>query len=73
MKSELDARDREIIAAVAPTLREFGQIFVGLDVIGGQLTELNITSPTGVRHIARLDDRNVAGPILDRFAQLAKR
>ncbi|MBA2541403.1 MAG: glutathione synthase [Deltaproteobacteria bacterium] len=73
VKSELDARDREIIAAVAPTLREFGQIFVGLDVIGGQLTELNITSPTGVRHIARLDDRNVAGPILDRFAQLAKR
>ena len=35
------------------------------------LTELNITSPTGIRHIARLDERNVAAPILDRFEQLA--
>jgi glutathione synthase len=73
VKTELDARDREIIATVAPTLREFGQIFVGLDVIGGQLTELNITSPTGVRHVARLENRNVAAPILDKLAALAKR
>jgi glutathione synthase len=73
VKTELTARDQEIIAAVAPTLREFGQIFVGLDVIGGYLTELNITSPTGVRHVAKLEARNVAGPILDRFERLAKR
>ena len=59
--------NKEIIAAVVPTLKQFGQVFVGLDVIGGYLTELNITSPTGVRHIARLEQRNVAGPILDKF------
>lgn len=73
VKTELDARDREIIAAVAPTLKQFGQVFVGLDVIGGFLTELNITSPTGVRHVARLEHRNVAGPILDKLVPLAKR
>ena len=71
VKSTIDARDREIIAALAPFLREHGQVLVGLDVIGGMLTELNITSPTGVRHIARLDDRNVAGDVLDRLAKLA--
>ena len=70
VKSALDDRDREIVAALAPFLREHGQVLVGLDVIGGMLTELNITSPTGVRHIARLDDRNVAGEVLDRLAQL---
>ena len=53
-------------------LREHGQIFVGLDVIGGMLTEINITSPTGVRHVARLEERNVAAPIMDCFARLAK-
>jgi len=70
VKTTLDARDREIIAAVAPTLRAYGQVFVGLDVIGGQLTELNITSPTGVRHVAELEHRNVAAPILDCLARL---
>jgi glutathione synthase len=71
VKTTIDARDREIIAAVAPFLRDHGQIFVGLDVIGGMLTELNITSPTGVRHISQLDGTNVAAPILDCFARLA--
>ncbi len=72
VKTTIDARDREIIAEVAPMLKHHGQILVGLDVIGGMLTELNITSPTGVRHISRLDDTNAAAPILDRFAELAK-
>ncbi len=71
VKTTIDERDREIIAAVAPFLREHGQILVGLDVIGGMLTELNITSPTGVRHISQLDGVNVAAPILDGFARLA--
>lgn len=71
VKATIDARDREIIATVAPFLREHGQIFVGLDVIGGMLTELNITSPTGVRHATQLDGHNVAGAILDCFARLA--
>ncbi len=71
VKTEIDARDREIIKELAPFLAQHGQIFVGLDVIGGMLTELNITSPTGIRHIAKLDNRNVAGDVLARFEQLA--
>ncbi len=72
VKTTLDERDREIVATLAPWLRDHGQILVGLDVIGGMLTELNITSPTGVRHIARLDDRNVAAPIIDCFERMAR-
>jgi glutathione synthase len=72
VKTGIDARDREIIAAVAPFLREHGQILVGLDVIGGMLTELNITSPTGVRQVSQLDGTNVAERILDCFTRLAK-
>jgi len=71
VKSTIDARDQQIIAQVAPFLKAHGQIFVGLDVIGGMLTEINITSPTGVRHVSRLDDRNVAAPILDCFERKA--
>ncbi|MEO8704927.1 MAG: hypothetical protein ABI867_33045 [Kofleriaceae bacterium] len=48
-------------------------MLVGLDVIGGMLTEINITSPTGVRHASRLDNKNVAAPILDCFERMAKR
>jgi len=70
VKTTIDARDREIIAAVAPFLREHGQVLVGLDVIGGMLTELNITSPTGVRHATELDGINVAARILDGFERL---
>jgi glutathione synthase len=73
VKAPITARDREIIDAVVPFLRSYGQVFVGLDVIGGMLTELNITSPTGVRHIARLDERNIAGDVLDRLARAAAR
>lgn len=72
VKTTIDARDREIIAAVAPFLREHGQILVGLDVIGGMLTEINITSPTGVRHASQLDERNVAAPIVDCFERMAR-
>lgn len=72
VKTTIDARDQEIIAAIAPFLKEHGQIFVGLDVIGGMLTEINITSPTGIRHIAKLENRNVAAPVLECFERLAK-
>ena len=72
VKTTIDARDREIISTVAPFLREHGQILVGLDVIGGMLTELNITSPTGVRDASRLDNTNVAAPIMERFQELAR-
>jgi len=72
VKTTIDARDREIIDTIAPTLREHGQILVGLDVIGGMLTEINITSPTGVRHASRLDNTNVAAPIVDCFERMAR-
>jgi glutathione synthase len=72
VKTEITARDREIIDAVAPMLRAHGQILVGLDVIGGMLTEINITSPTGVRHASRLENKNVAAPILDCFERMSR-
>ena len=72
VKTTVDARDREIIDTIAPLLREYGQILVGLDVIGGMLTEINITSPTGVRQASRLDGTNVAAPILDCFERMAR-
>jgi glutathione synthase len=49
----LDADDQRIVAAVAPRLRADGLFFVGLDVIGGRLTEVNVTSPTGIQELAR--------------------
>jgi glutathione synthase len=63
---ELDARDREICAAIGPALRAAGMIFVGIDVIDGHLTEINVTSPTGVRDLDRLYGGNHAGLLLDR-------
>ena len=59
-KVALTARDREICAAIGPLLREKGQIFVGIDVIGGNLTEINVTSPTGIQELERFDGINVA-------------
>ena len=63
--SELSARDREICAAIGPTLREEGLIFVGIDVIGDWLTEINVTSPTGIQEIARLGGPDISPMIWD--------
>lgn len=60
----LTERDREICAAVAPALRRDGLYFVGLDVIGGYLTEVNVTSPTGIREIDRLDDVRLGDQVI---------
>ena len=62
-KVALDARDLEICARIGPLLREKGQIFVGIDVIGGNLTEINVTSPTGIQELERFDGINVAEKI----------
>jgi glutathione synthase len=59
-KVGLTARDREICAAIGPTLRDKGQIFVGIDVIGDWLTEINVTSPTGIQELDRYDGTNTA-------------
>lgn len=64
-KVGLSARDREICAKIGPLLREKGQIFVGIDVIGGWLTEINVTSPTGIQELERFDGTNVAALIWD--------
>lgn len=64
-KTTLDEHDRRIVAAVADTLRREGLIFVGLDVIGGKLTEVNVTSPTGIQQMTRLDGVNYPGRVID--------
>ncbi len=64
-KIGLTARDREICDAIGPLLREKGQVFVGIDVIGDYLTEINVTSPTGIQELERFDGINVAGAIWD--------
>lgn len=65
MKAELTARDREICDAIGPTLRARGLVFVGIDVIGTYLTEINVTSPTGIQEINRFDDVRVEAQIWD--------
>ncbi|MGF1468505.1 MAG: glutathione synthase [Sandaracinaceae bacterium] len=60
----LDDDDRRIIAAVAPRLRADGLAFVGLDVIGGKLTEVNVTSPTGIQQMSRLDGVDYEGRVI---------
>ena len=59
----LTDREREICAAIGPLLREKGQIFVGIDVIGGWLTEINVTSPTGLQELERFDGINATAKI----------
>ena len=59
-KIGLSERDLEICAAIGPLLREKGQIFVGIDVIGDYLTEINVTSPTGIQELERFDGVNIA-------------
>ncbi|MGR3651227.1 MAG: glutathione synthase [Roseovarius sp.] len=64
-KVEMTARDREICDRIGPLLREKGQVFVGIDVIGDYLTEINVTSPTGLQELERFDGTNGAGLIWD--------
>ncbi|MDQ2067355.1 glutathione synthase [Xinfangfangia sp. CPCC 101601] len=62
-KVGLTERDLEICRVIGPTLREKGQIFVGIDVIGDWLTEINVTSPTGIQELERFDGINTAAKI----------
>jgi glutathione synthase len=63
--SELTARELEICAAIGPALKERDMIFVGIDVIGDYLTEINVTSPTGIREIKRFGGPDIAVMIWD--------
>jgi glutathione synthase len=62
-KIGLTERDLEICARIGPLLKEKGQVFVGIDVIGDYLTEINVTSPTGIQELERFDGINVAEKI----------
>ena len=64
-RTELSEREREICAALSPELRRRGLLFVGIDVIGGMLTEINVTSPTGIVALDRFEGINSAGLIWD--------
>jgi glutathione synthase len=65
--TDLTAREREICARIGPSLRERGLIFVGIDVIGDYLTEINVTSPTGIRSIKALGGPDIAALIWDKI------
>jgi glutathione synthase len=65
VKTELTVREKEICAAIGPTLKEQGLLFVGIDVIGDYITEINVTSPTGIQEIGRLNNDNLAAKIWD--------
>jgi glutathione synthase len=67
-RAELDPDDRRIVERLAPSLRRDGLFFVGVDVIGGRLTEVNVTSPTGVQEINRLEGRSLEADLLDAMA-----
>ncbi len=62
-KIGLTERDLEICATIGPLLKEKGQIFVGIDVIGDYLTEINVTSPTGIQELERFNGENIAEKI----------
>lgn len=65
---ELSERDREICAGIGPKLREMGLLFAGIDVIGPYITEINVTSPTGIRALERLGGGNAAAAMWDAIA-----
>jgi glutathione synthase len=62
---EVTAEDHAIIRAISPLLLQHGQWLVGLDVIGGRLTEINVTSPTGIRHLDQLTGKSHAAPVIE--------
>jgi glutathione synthase len=67
--TDLSAREREICARLGPSLRERGLLFVGIDVIDGFLTEINVTSPTGIRAVKNLGGADIAALIWDKIEE----
>jgi glutathione synthase len=65
VKADITARDREICRMLRPRLERDGLYFVGLDIIGDFLTEVNVTSPTGIQEIDRLDGTNLEARVID--------
>ncbi|MCC5621239.1 glutathione synthase [Nostoc sp. CHAB 5715] len=71
-QTEITPREYEICAQVAERLRQDGLIFVGIDIIGGYLTEVNVTSPTGIREIDRLDGTHLGHEVIQWIEQNLK-
>jgi glutathione synthase len=65
--TDLTARERDICMRIGPAMRERGLIFVGIDVIGDFLTEINVTSPTGIRAIKNFGGADIAAMIWDKI------
>jgi glutathione synthase len=65
-RAELSEADRQIVDRIGPVLRREGLFFVGIDVIGDYLTEINVTSPTGVQEVNTLEDSRLEVRVLDR-------
>jgi glutathione synthase len=63
--TELSPRDREICGEIGPALKRWGMVFVGIDVIGGNLTEINVTSPTGIQEMNRLYGTRLEATLVD--------
>jgi len=61
----LTDRDRWLASRIGPVMRERGMLFVGLDVIGGFVTEINVTSPTGIREIEKMHGHDIGGLLMD--------
>jgi glutathione synthase len=73
VQAEITPRDREICGALSPLLRQDGLYFVGLDVIGSYLTEVNVTSPTGIQEINLLDGVRLESQVIDFVEKRAER
>ena len=73
VKTEVTSRDQEICAALAPLLRADGLYFVGLDVIGSFLTEVNVTSPTGIQEVNALNGVCLERQVIDLVEQQVER
>jgi glutathione synthase len=64
-KAEITERELQMCTEIAPVLKKYGLYFVGIDVIGGYLTEVNVTSPTGIREIDRLNDTDLGQQVME--------
>jgi glutathione synthase len=70
--TELTSRERAICAAIGPALKERGLIFTGIDVIGDYMTEINVTSPTGIHEVRRFGGADIAALIWDAIERRRK-
>ncbi|NJR51851.1 MAG: glutathione synthase [Leptolyngbyaceae cyanobacterium CSU_1_3] len=72
-QSDITDREHQICTQLAPTLRRDGLIFVGIDIIGGYLTEVNVTSPTGIREVDRLNGAQLGSQVIQWVAENGNR